>query len=116
MAKSKAGRPKKDLDEKFFEALCRIQCTKVEMCAVFEVDEKTITRWCKEIYGKSFEDTYQMFSHEGKMSLRRLQFEHAKTNPGMAMFLGKVYLGQSDRADLNIKSDNDLNINIKMVE
>ena len=37
-----------------------------------------------------------MHSATGKISLRRIQFKMAEHNPSMAMFLGKVYLGQRE--------------------
>ena len=58
---------------------------------------RTILRRCKEIYGVTFEEIYQRFSLAGFASLRRAQFNLAKTNASMAIFLGKVYLGQSER-------------------
>jgi hypothetical protein len=58
---------------------------------------RTVLRRCKEIYGVTFEEIYQRFSLAGLASLRRSQFNLAKTNASMAIFLGKVYLGQSDR-------------------
>ena len=36
----------------------------------------------------------------GLESLRRIQFKLAETNAAMAIFLGKTYLGQSDRREL----------------
>jgi hypothetical protein len=40
---------------------------------------------------------------EGKAALRHAQRELAKTNAGMAIFLGKNELGQSDRQDHQVK-------------
>lgn len=90
------ARPKKEIDIKIFENMCKIQCTKDEMCSVLDIDEKTLTRWCKETYNEGFSDIYKKKSKVGLMSLRRIQFEHAKKNPSMAIFLGKQYLGQKD--------------------
>lgn len=41
----------------------------------------------------------------GKMSLRRYQFELAKKNASMAIWLGKQYLGQSDNPQGNIDTE-----------
>ena len=79
-----------------FEGLCRIQCTMQEICGVLSVDETTLTRWCHEIYGKSFSQVYAEKRQGGKASLRRQQFEIAKTNATMSIWLGKQYLGQTD--------------------
>ena len=39
------------------------------------------------------------------MSLRRSQFRIAETNPTMAIWLGKQYLGQKDRADVELNAN-----------
>lgn len=58
--------------------------------------DKTLTRWCRDTYGMSFSEIYAIKRGSGKISLRRAQFELAKKNAAMAIFLGKQYLGQSD--------------------
>lgn len=95
--KNKGGRPKKKISKKQFEELCKIQCTEKEICGVLDVTDKTLTRWCKETYDAGFSDVYKKKSANGKTSLRRYQMELAKTNPSMAIFLGKVYLNQQDK-------------------
>ena len=92
----KGGRPQKNIDKKTFEKLCAIQCTKDEICGIFDIDEKTLTRWCKDTYNEGFSDVFKRKSQTGKMSLRRTQFKLAEKNPTMAIFLGKQYLGQRD--------------------
>ena len=95
--KNKGGRPKKEIDKKQFESLCAIQCTKDEICFFFDnIDEKTLTRWCKDTYNMGFSDIYKIKSVNGKISLRRYQFDLAKRSTPMAIFLGKNYLGQKD--------------------
>ena len=42
-------------------------------------------------------EIYEVAKETGKVSLRRLQFELAKRNAAMAIFLGKNLLGQSDQ-------------------
>ena len=44
------ARPKIEIDKNLFEKLCQIQCTKEEICSIFECDEKTITRFCEDTY------------------------------------------------------------------
>ena len=110
MTKNKGGRPKKEIDKPTFEGLCKIQCTKDEICNVFDCDEKTLTRWCKETYSEGFSDVYKKKSATGKASLRRLQFKLAERNPGMAIFLGKNYLGQSDKQELEHSGNLDIKV------
>lgn len=101
------GRPKKEIDKKNFEKLCAILCTQEEICGFFGVTDKTLTKWVKETYKESFSDIYKKYSAGGKISLRRSQFNIAKTNASMAIFLGKNYLGQRDSFE-NTSSDDDL--------
>lgn len=98
--KNDTGRPETEINKTIFENLCEIQCTKEDICNVLDCDEKTITKFCKEIYGESFSDTYKKKSAIGKSSLRRSQMTMAKTIPTMAIWLGKQYLGQRDKHDL----------------
>ena len=101
--KNKGGRPKIVWsDEKYdqFEALCQIQCTEDEICSVMKVTDKTLTRLLMERYGEGFSDVYKKFSGSGKASLRRWQFDNArKGNATMQIWLGRQYLGQSERQD-----------------
>ena len=91
------ARPKKNINQKQFEALCSIQCTEEEICNVLEVTDKTLTRWCKETYGKGFSDVYAEKRDLGKVSLRRQQWKAAeKGNITMQIWLGKQLLKQSE--------------------
>lgn len=92
-----AGRPRKEIDNKIFENLCGLQCTLEEIAGVFDCSPDTIERWCKREYKETFAETYKKHSAKGKMSLRRTQFKLAEKSAAMAIFLGKNYLGQSDR-------------------
>ena len=106
----KTGRPQKEIDEKLFENLCAIFCTQEEIAGIFDCSIDTINNWCKRTYGETFSDTYKKKSAKGKTSLRRWQFKAAENgNVSMMIFLGKNYLGQSDRAEIEVP---DTNINI----
>lgn len=102
---AKMGRPRKEIDQKIFENLCGIQCTEAEICSVFDCCEDTLNAWCKRTYGETFSDTYKKKRQLGKPSLRRTQWELAKKNASMAIFLGKQYLGQSDQGGVITEKD-----------
>ena len=107
--KNKGGRPSKlpDINKQQFEAMCQIQCTKDEMCAIFQIDEVTLTKWCKQTYGIGFSDIYKSKSSTGKMSLRRQQFKSAENgNVTMQIWLGKQYLGQTDKVEAKNENTN----------
>lgn len=105
---AKMGRPLKEIDENQFKKLCAMQCTETEIAAFFDCDEDTICNWCKRTYGKTFSETYKIHSCAGKVALRRIQFKLAEKNPGMAMFLGKNWLGQTDRVEQTVVEVEDL--------
>jgi hypothetical protein len=96
----KMGRPRKEIDEAQFKKLCNILCTEEEIAGFFDCSVDTIERWAKRTYGVTFAEIYKRFSATGKISLRRYQFELAKKNAGMAIFLGKNYLGQRDHYEI----------------
>lgn len=91
------GRPRKEINQTEFEKLCGLQCTKEEMCGWFDVTDKTLESWCKRVYKKGFSEIFSEKRSKGKISLRRTQFKLAEKSPAMAIFLGKNYLGQSDK-------------------
>lgn len=99
MERNKGGRPPKEFDKELFENLCSIMCTEEEICSILKTTDKTLSAWCKRTYGVGFSDAQKRFSARGKVSLRRYQFNLAKKNASMAIFLGKNYLGQRDAVE-----------------
>lgn len=91
------GRPKVKIDYSLVEKLSTIQCTQEEIAEIVGVNVRTLQRddeFCR-IYKKSME--------YGKSSLRRMQWKAAETgNTTMLVWLGKQYLGQSEKQDLSI--------------
>lgn len=92
----KAGRPRKEIDQKQFENLCGLQCTLEEICGWFDVCSDTLESWCKRTYKKNFSEVFAQKRGKGKISLRRMQWRLAETSATMAIFLGKQYLGQKN--------------------
>ena len=93
---NKGGRPNKEIDQKTFEKLCGIQCTKEEICGFLDVTDKTLENWCKRTYSAGFSEVFRKKRGAGKISLRRAQFRLAEKNAAMAIWLGKQYLDQKD--------------------
>lgn len=94
--RNKGGRPAADFDKSIFEGLCSIQATRDEICKVFHTTDKTLVRWVKRTYGAAFDAVFDRYRIDGLMSLRRVQFDLAQKSATMAIYLGKVYLGQTD--------------------
>lgn len=91
------GRPKKHIDKGSFEKLCGLQCTEEEIMGFFDVCSQTLESWCKNTYeGQTFSQVFRRFRGNGKISLRRAQFDLAQKNASMAIFLGKNWLGQTE--------------------
>ena len=104
---AKVGRPKKEISKTEFEKLCALQCTMLEICDFFDVSDKTLQNWCREKYGDSFSVVFNKKREAGKISLRRIQWQHAEKSPSMAMFLGKNYLNQRDATSVGITMQTD---------
>lgn len=101
------ARPRIEIDASQFEKLCSIQCTEREIASYFSCSIDTIERWCKREYKASFADIYEEKRGLGKISLRRTQFRLAESNPSMAIFLGKQYLGQTDKQEVAVSRTDD---------
>ena len=101
------ARPRKEIDKNQFAKLCDLQCTLQEIAGFFDCSEDTIERWCKRELKKSFAEAYKKYSVRGKISLRRFQMKMAEHNATMAIWLGKQYLGQTDKQEVVINRDID---------
>lgn len=101
--KNLGGRPTADdlgkIDWEKLQKLCFIHCTGEEIAGIFEIDYDTLNRNIQYKYGFGFADYFKRYSAGGKASLRRRQFQMAESNPTMAIWLGKQYLGQTDKAE-----------------
>ena len=99
-SKNPGGRPKIQIDYDTVEKLSSIMCTQEEIAAYFDIDVRTLLRdekFCR-IYKKGIE--------KGKMSFRRQQYKLAEAgNPTMCIWLGKQYLGQKDKQELEHSGD-----------
>lgn len=80
------------------EAAGQIQCTLVEVAAILGSSEEPLRQFFRQ--WPEAADAYEKGKQNGKSSLRRQQFKLAMSNPAMAIFLGKNYLGQADRHEV----------------
>lgn len=101
------ARPRIEIDMEQFEKLCAIQCNLNEIAGFFSCSPDTIERWCKREYKENFAEVYEKKRGVGKISLRRAQFRMAETNPTMAIWLGKQYLGQTEKQEVVMSMSND---------
>lgn len=91
----KVGRPNIEIDYKQAEGLGSIQCSLSECAAVLDIDENTLKNDSK------FMTLWRKGKEKGKKSLRRTQFELAQQNATMAIWLGKQYLGQTEKQEIS---------------
>ena len=105
---TRTGRPRVVIDQKQFEKLCALQCTKDEVSKFFGCSEDTIERFCKRTYKTTFAAVYEQKRQPGLISLRRKQWKLADTSAAMAIFLGKNLLGQTDSPKSSSNDDSTL--------
>ena len=102
-------------DKKQFENLCGLQCTLLEICDFFDVEDDTLNSWCKKTYGTTFSEVFKQKRGKGQISLRRMQWKLAEKNAAMAIFLGKQYLGQKDKIEYTDDGMKSINENINNI-
>ncbi len=112
---AKGGRPPAlEADEatlKTIKGLGQIQATSKECAAVLGVTEPTWIAFRKR-HAPLIDETLDAGRGEGLASLRRRQFKMAETNPSMAIWLGKQYLGQHDKSELTGKDGGPLTVSL----
>ncbi len=101
--------PKKKLkkaDWERVESLCKIHCTGEEIASVLKMDYDTFNRNVKEKYGIQTSEYIKKHAAEGNASLRRRQWKSAVEdgNTTMLVWLGKQYLGQTDKQEVRTET------------
>ena len=95
--KSKMGRPRIVVDWEAAKKLAQLHCTGEEIAAFFDFSFDTLTRAVKREYKMTFAEWYKRYSANGKISLRRKQYEIALSgNCSMLIWLGKQLLEQRE--------------------
>ena len=122
------ARPKIKINWSLVENMCAIMCTMEEICSVLGISSDTLTRRIKDEYKQTFPEYYDAKCAQGKMSLRRIQYNSAmgtkkmikdtdKDSPTygemiesdqwanngsvtMQIWLGKQWLGQTDKQEV----------------
>jgi hypothetical protein len=114
-SKNPGGRPKIPIDYDQVEKLASIMCTQEEIAAWMDVDVSTLKR------DEKFCTIYKKGIEKGKMSFRRQQYKLAEAgNATMSIWLGKQYLGQKDKTELDQnlanKDDKPFKVEIEVVK
>ena len=99
--KNRGGRPRKNIDFTHLKKLCDHMHTGEECADILGVDYDTLNARITEAGYEGFPDYFKKNSGGGKASLRRMQWKTAqKGNVTMQIWLGKQYLGQTDKSDI----------------
>jgi AraC-like DNA-binding protein len=103
-SKKKMGPPKIEIDVQQVEALAALQCTMEEIASGVGVSRRTLQDRCAE--DEAFRTAIEKGREMGTRSLRRLQYEAAKTgNVTMQIWLGKQWLGQADKSETHVSAE-----------
>ena len=110
--KNKGGRPLHQLDYETLDNLCEIMCTAEEIANILNIDRDTLSAALKRDGHGGFSAYYKKMSSDGKRSLRRVQHEQAlKGNTTMMVWLGKQYLDQTDKQNIDLNANVNVNFN-----
>ena len=71
-----------------------MQATAEEIAGSFRVSVDTLDRRLREAFGMGFAELRKRCNGLHKLSLRRYQFQQSERNATMAIWLGKIWLGQ----------------------
>ena len=109
---SGGGRPIKLISElgmELIEKLAGLMCTDEEIAAMMSDQHERISvdTLTNENNGKTFAECKEKGQAQGKASLRRNQFKLSEVNAAMAIFLGKNWLGQTDKQEVKTKLSGD---------
>ena len=98
--KKPAHRPPIPIDWEVVDGMCEIQCTGEEIAGVLSIHYDTLVNACKREHNCTFSEYIGQKKSTGKMSLRRKQYSTAMDgNPTMLVWLGKNWLGQTDKVE-----------------
>ena len=110
------GRPPTKIDQEQFEKLCALHCTIEEICAFFNCCDDALRDWCKRTFdGRTLSSVMKDKAAMGNLSLRRFQFKQAEKSVPMAIFLGKNWLGQTDKTETTVMEVEDLSTLAQML-
>ncbi len=73
-----------------------LQATAEEVAGAFRVSTDTLDRRLREAFGMGFAELRKRCNGLHKLSLRRYQFQQAQRSATMAIWLGKIWLGQRE--------------------
>lgn len=82
--------------KKKFEELCFFLCSKVEILGGMGTVESQLNSWTQHVYKKPLDVAIEQFKAPGFLAIRKAQMDLMKKNANMAIWMGKLHLGQMD--------------------
>ena len=111
------GRPKKIINAKQLEGVCRLMATLQEAADHFEVSKKTIERFIRDEFDLSFGVFRTRCMTGVKFSLRQQALERRNKSDDMLKFCLKNIDGWRERTESqNTNTNNNINLNYKLEE
>lgn len=102
----KAGRPPSVIDWDKVAAYLKAQCSTTSIAAILGISTDTLYLRCKEDLFMDYTAFAQEKKGEGKELLRAKQYTDAMSgNVTLQIWLGKQYLDQKDKQELDIKNN-----------
>lgn len=96
------GRKAAKIDWEVVDDYLQSHCEGSEIAGTFGIDPQTLYRACKRDHKIDFEVYKQQKRSHGKGILKHTQFQTALNgNVTMQIWLGKQYLGQADKSEVN---------------
>lgn len=95
-----AHKARKSIKISLLKQLCELQCTREEIAAAFNISVSSLDKLIEK--DEAVRAAIEYGKTQGKISLRRKQFRLASSSASMAIHLGKQYLGQTDKSQLEV--------------
>lgn len=111
------GRKKISIDWDKVDRYLQAQCSAVGIASILGIHERTLYGRCETDKNMLFTDYAQQKRGEGQELIRMKQFKLAmEEDKIMLIWLGKQYLGQSDRTDHTSKGEQIQPINVNVTK
>ena len=102
MTKQNIGRPEKEFDWKVLDAILQFKPSKRDCCEIVGVSEDTIERRIREKFDMTFSEYRDLKMARTRYNLAKKQYDVAMSgNTALLIWLGKQWLGQTDKQDIN---------------
>ena len=121
--RAEMGRPRKEIDMATVERLCAMHCTGEEIAGFLDVSYPTLLARVKEqvksdgTHYETFLEYFNVKSSEGKITLRRMQWNSAnRGSVPMQIFLGKNLLNQTEKQQIDMTTETTIEVSLQEIQ